>query len=57
MVTISVKLDEDLVERIDAMARAMSAAAHGADVNRSNAMRVILEAGLEAMVKKTKPKK
>lgn len=62
MVTLSVKVDDELAERLDRLAAEMSARAGGAQVTRSNAMRVALERGMEALetefaIRTKKPKR
>jgi len=49
MVTLSVKVDDEMANRLDALAKAMSGRAAGAQVTRSNAMRVALEHGVDAL--------
>lgn len=44
--TTSIRLDADLIARLDRLADAMSERAGGAPVNRSSAARVALERGL-----------
>lgn len=45
----SMRLDADLVDRLDRVAEAMSERAAGLPVNRSNAARVALERGLDVL--------
>jgi predicted transcriptional regulator len=60
-VPVSVRVDEVLVKRLDAVAAAMSARAVGAPVKRSSAVRIALERGIETLEAelgmKKKPKK
>jgi predicted transcriptional regulator len=49
MVTISVRIDDELVDRLDELAKVLSARAAGAGMSRSNAVRVALERGVEAL--------
>ena len=62
MATLSVKVDDEFVTRVDLLAEEMSARAGGAKVTRSNAMRVALVRGVEVLeaefsMKKSKPKR
>jgi len=43
------RLDEKTVERLDALAEEMTKAAHGEEQNRSDAMRVAIRRGLDAI--------
>jgi hypothetical protein len=47
--TLSVRLDASEIERLDAVAVVLAARAHGARITRSNALRVVVEAGLDAL--------
>jgi predicted transcriptional regulator len=49
MVVLSLKADDSLASRLDALVEAMSVGAAGAKISRSNAMRVALERGLDAL--------
>ncbi len=58
----SIRLDAEILDRLDRIAEAMTARAAGAPVNRSTAARVALERGLDALeaelkIPKTKAKK
>ena len=60
--TLSVKVSDEFVARVDRLAEEMSTRAGGAKVTRSNAMRVALERGMEVLegefaMKKAKPKR
>ena len=62
MLTLSVKVDDEFAIRLDRLAEVMSARAGGAQVTRSNAMRVALERGMDALelefaMKPKKPKR
>lgn len=46
---IPIRLEDDLVERIDRVAEALKARASGAPVPRAVAMRVAMERGLDAL--------
>jgi predicted transcriptional regulator len=47
--TTSIRLDADLIDRLDRLAESMSDRAGGAPVNRSSAARVALERGIDAL--------
>jgi len=47
--TIPIRLEEDLIERLDALAQELTERAAGAKVSRTAAMRVALERGLEVI--------
>lgn len=47
--TLPVRLEDDLVERLDALAELLTERAAGVKVSRSAAMRAALERGLEAL--------
>lgn len=49
--SVTARLEEDLVERLDRLAAALSARAKGAEVSRSDALRVAATAGLDALEK------
>lgn len=55
--TTSIRLDADLIERLDRVAEAMSERAAGAPVNRSTAARVALERGLDVVESELKVKR
>ena len=62
MLTLSVKVDDEFAARLDRLAEVMSARAGGAQVSRSNAMRVALDRGIDALelefaMKSKKPKR
>lgn len=44
---IGVRLERELVERVDAYAAKLSASLHGLHVSRSDALRVLIRKGLE----------
>lgn len=47
--TISVRLDEETTRRVDAVAVALAENAQGARITRSNALRVIVDRGIDAL--------
>jgi hypothetical protein len=47
--TMSVRLDAEEIERLDAIALVLAERAAGARITRSNALRVVVQAGLEAL--------
>ena len=49
MTTLSVRLEVSEINRLDQIAQALAARAHGARITRSNALRVTVEAGLTAL--------
>ena len=49
MPMVGVRMDEELVERMDRLADAMSKASGGATVSRSNAIRTAAERGAEIL--------
>jgi predicted transcriptional regulator len=49
MTTLSVRLEDSEVERLDRIAQTLAERAHGARITRSNALRVTVEAGLSAL--------
>lgn len=56
---LSVRLEPELIERLDAVAELLSARAGGAKISRSNALNVVAARGLEAFEAEmtAKPKK
>lgn len=46
---MSVRLEEDVLDRLDALAKALSARAAGAELNRSDALRVAALRGLDEL--------
>ena len=48
----SIRLEDDLVKRLEALAEAMTRAVHGAKVTRSQALRAALEAGVPVLEEK-----
>lgn len=62
--TLPIRLEDDLIDRLDSLAAALSERAAGAKVSRTAAMRAAMERGLEALeaelgagVRRRKPKK
>jgi predicted transcriptional regulator len=47
--TLPVRIEEDLISRLDWLADALTRRAAGAKVSRSSAMRVAVERGLESL--------
>jgi hypothetical protein len=54
--TISVRLEPAEIERLDAIAKVLAERAAGASISRSNALRVVVQAGLEALETQFKAK-
>jgi hypothetical protein len=59
---IPVRLEEDIIERLDRIAEALTARAVGARVSRASAMRVALERGVSSIetelgLSRAKPKR
>jgi len=52
--TIPIRLEDDLIERLDALAIVLTERAAGAKVTRTSAMRAALERGLEALEAETR---
>jgi predicted transcriptional regulator len=46
---VPIRLEDDLIDRLDRLATAMTARAAGAKVPRTSAMRIVLERGLEVL--------
>lgn len=46
---MAVRLDDAIESRLDVLAKRMSERAHGAEVTKSNVLRVAIERGLEAL--------
>ena len=62
--TLPIRLEDDLIARLDALAAALTERAAGAKVSRTAAMRAALERGLQALeaevgtsARRRKPKK
>jgi hypothetical protein len=54
--TISVRLEQAEIERLDAIAKVLAERAAGASISRSNALRVVVQAGLDALEAQFKAK-
>lgn len=48
-ITTSVRLDEEMQERLDAIAKAMADRVYGDPLTRSSAIRVAIQKGIEAL--------
>jgi hypothetical protein len=48
---VPLRLEEEVIERLDRLARAMSERAGGVEVNRSSVMRTVLDRGLDVLEK------
>ncbi|MEJ7731133.1 MAG: hypothetical protein WKG00_18195 [Polyangiaceae bacterium] len=51
---VTVRLGADLASRVDAVLQTLIEGAHGADLNRSDAVRVLVQHGLAAFETKSK---
>lgn len=57
MITASVRLDGEIAERLDRIAQKSSERAGGAEITRSNAIRMALERGIAELEKELKIKR
>lgn len=55
--TLSVRMNDELAEKIDAVAAKLSQRAAGVEVTRSDVVRVALDRGLEAILSDTNKKR
>ena len=53
--TLSVRMNDDLAAKLDAVAATLSQRAAGIEVTRSDVVRVALERGLEVILAEQKP--